>query len=290
MRINIKLFLIMLIICNVNNNTFASDNDNKNPQLNQYFEERSKPIDYLTIKIITNKDTNKMEVVDPIKFTSSQLLYRFVEKTEFNNIKSITGQDVTSIVDVLSKLNDKDLSINNIQNLSLGTLKFIAEGVLTYEEISPDIAMEQYNKEVDKYNKSHKEKLPILKENEVQEARQKDINEIEARETLQALEKEYNEIMKDNELGNDQNTREVLQIFEEAVKNSTDNTVKNSLIDLFMIKDESGNIELTVTPEEMKELKKILKVVTAPLYPSNTDPLSLIPLHRYHPYYYCTKE
>ncbi len=262
MKVNIKIFLITLIMYSINNDISSNDSE---PQLNPYFENNNKvkPIDYLTIKILSDKEQANLKSVEAPSFTASQLLSRFVEKTECNKIKSIAGQSIDNIIQEISKINDNDLTKNNIDNFSRGALYFIANGVLTYGEITPDKAMEKYNEKAQKYNESNKDNpLPILKEEEVTEARQKDIDEIERREDLQDLAElciKIKEISNNNINNMDPSTAEVMKIFEVFLSKYQDNKLRNELVDLLMRRDRSEDIIIApLTKEELEELKKII--------------------------------
>lgn len=259
MKINYKSILIAMIVNSCYNFTCAAEKN----QLREYVynDTKIKPIDYLVIKTAISESNNQSNTIENTKFTSSQLLSRIIEKTEYKDIKTLAGQSIDNIIQEIGKINDNDLTNNNIDKFSMGTLYFIATGGLTYGEITPDKAMEKYNEKVQKYNESNTDNsLQILENEKVQEARQNDINEIEARETLQALEKEYKEIIERDEQNLDQSTGEIIQIFVEALNTATDNKLRNSLVDLLSNQDSSEDIEIIPpSKEEIAELKKIIE-------------------------------
>ena len=249
MRTNFKLVLIAIITCCVVNNSasvFASVSDD-NIRTHEYSENKKLPQhnNFSTIKTaITNSNPNynKEEVT---KIIVNQLYNRFVETTEYNSIDSIAGQSVDGIKEEINKLNDSNLKVNNIANFSRALIEFIAKGSLTYGEITPDIALEYYN--------SISEKK--LNQDEIDKSRQKDINEIDARETIQSIQAFYNDFIKNTKDGTDS----TVKYLGNMLNQSNDSKVMNALIDAFIGKDNNVELPDSLTSDEIKELKQIIK-------------------------------
>ncbi len=253
MGANYKLILMTLIACNVANVAFA-EKDMKHQEdselSNQYLKTQD---NYLKIKTSINENNkDNQDVIS--KNIVDQLYNRFEETTEYNNITSISKQSVDAIKREIKNLNDNSLKKNNIDGLSNALLEFIAKGSLTYGEIKPDTALEEL------LTRNIK-----LSDDAIQQSRQRDIDEIEARETIQDIQKFYDKIknMEKNNIDPSimDDISEIELIGEELEKSKDDNKVKNALIDILMNKDNNTNVKLPdkLTKEEIAELKKILK-------------------------------
>ena len=260
MTIKCKLiYLIIIVSCLVPNaisrktDTIETKSDSNIKKSLQQQDNKYDKIKTLITNSIPN--TNKDDTVDnentAIISDSDRLYARFVEKTGFNNIKEIDGQSVESIKEEINNLDDSKLNEECLKDYSQGLLKFIATGDLNYGSIKPDAALFQYNSIVDK-------KLQLDRET-VDKERQQDIAEINAREDLQDLDKEYNEILQRNEDNIDPSTGEVIQCISEAFK-SSNNGIQNALIDAYLSVD-NNTLEKLVPPtkEEINELKKIIE-------------------------------
>ena len=249
MRTSFKLALGTIITCctiDCSINVFASVS-NDNITISDYTDVKTLPQhnDFSTIKTaITNSNPNynKEEIT---KIIVNQLYNRFVETTEYNSISSIAGQSVDGIKEEINKLNDSNLKVNNISKLSNALVEFIAKGSLTYGEITPDIALEYYN--------SISEMK--LNQDEIDKSRQNDINEINARETIQSIQSFYNDFIKDTNDGSDP----TLKYLGNLLNQSNDSKIMNSLIDIFMGRNSEVELPDSLTADEIKELKKIIK-------------------------------
>ena len=253
MRAHYKLILIALIAYNAFTVTFANNyikHQKDSELLNKHLKTQD---NYLKIKTSIN-ESNK-NVKDEISRNIVEQLYnRFEETTEYNNITSISKQPVDAIKREIGNLNDSNLKKNNINGLSNALLEFIAKGSLTYGEITPNAALEELSTRNIK-----------LSNDNIQQSRQHDIAEIEARETIQDIQKFYDNIkgMEKNNIDPSimDDISEIELIGKELEKSKDDNTVKNALIDIFMNKDNNTNVKLPdkLTKEEITELKQILK-------------------------------
>lgn len=249
MRTNFKLALITIITCctvNNNINVFASTSDN-NIKMSDYTDSKTLPQhnNFSTIKTSITNSTPNYNKEEITKTIVNQLYNRFVETTEYNNINSISGQLVDGMKEEINKLNDNNLKADNISKLSNALVEFIAKGSLTYGEITPDIALEYYN--------SISEKK--LDQDEINKSRQKDINEIDARETIQSIQSFYNDFIKDTQDGNDATVKYLGNLLNQ----SNDSKVMNSLIDAFIGMNDDVKLPESLTSDEIKELKKIIK-------------------------------
>ena len=249
MEIRFKLILVTIITCCLvsnNTNVFANVSNN-NIKLSDYTEVKTLPQhnNFSTIKTtITNSNPNynKEEITKTIV---NQLYNRFVETTEYNSISSIAGQSVDGIKEEINKLTDDNLKVNNISKLSNALVEFIAKGSLTYGEITPDVALEYYN--------SISEKK--LNQDEINKSRQQDINEIDARETIQSIQAFYNDFIKNTQDGSDATIKYLGNILNQ----SNDSKIMNSLIDIFTGKSNDVKLPDSLTSDEIKELKEIIK-------------------------------
>ena len=256
MIVNYKLILIAIIAFSTTANVFASQTSldrvaiNNNSVKSEFIDNNKLPQqnDFSKIKTsITNSNPNNYQD-ETTRYIVDQLYKRFEETTEYNGINSISGQSVDVIKNEISKLNDNNLKVNNLKMLSNALLEFIAKGSLTYGEIKPDIALEYYN--------SINEKK--LDKTTVEQQRQLDIKEIEARETLQAIEKFYDNIKVNPEEINP-STIEQIKYIGNVLSKSTDSKIKNALIDMFMGQEDNIELPNSLTSEEIKDLKTIIK-------------------------------
>ena len=248
MIVNYKLILTAIIAFSATTNVFASQTSSS--VKSEFIDNKKLPQqnDFSKIKTsITNSNPNNYKD-ETTRYIVDQLYKRFEETTEYNGINSISGQSIDAIRNEISKLTDNSLKVNNMKMLSNALLEFIAKGSLTYGEIKPDIALEYYNS----VNENKLDKTTV------EQRRQLDINEIEARETLQAIEKFYDSI-KDTPEEIDPSTIEQIKYIGDVLSKSTDNKIKNTLIDMFMGQEDNIELPDSLTPEEIKDLKTIIK-------------------------------
>lgn len=248
MKTNYKIILVTLILCNAVATTFAETpitDNNKNSLIG--LQPKS--------SLIVNTDfhnKNNDAVDKDSKTTVNQLLNRFNERTEYYNTDKIQNQTVEQIQKEISALHNYQLTKDNISNFSSGLLEFITKGSDTYGTIKPDIA----RKELSNRNIT-------FSDSEIEKSRQNDVNEINARETIQSIEAFYKEIktMLDNNIPESiiDDIAEV-KIIGQKLEKSNNNKAQNELIKLWINQD-NNTVKLphALTKEEINELKQIIK-------------------------------